>query len=49
MSRIMLILSSSAGLRAWLDYYRVTVDEAADDVDWTLRTLLAATDRRSDR
>jgi hypothetical protein len=25
------------------------VDEAADDVDWTLRTLLAATDRRSDR
>jgi AcrR family transcriptional regulator len=48
-SRIMLILSSSAGLRAWLDYFGVTVDEAADDVDWTLRTLLAATDRRSDR
>jgi AcrR family transcriptional regulator len=48
-SRIMLILSSSAGLRAWLDYYRVTVDEAADDVDWALRTLLAATDRRSAR
>jgi AcrR family transcriptional regulator len=48
-SRIMLVLSSSAALRAWRDYFGVSVDEAADDVDWALRTLIASTTGSTDR
>ena len=48
-SRIMLVLASSAAQRAWRDYFGVPVDEAADDVEWTLRTLIAATTEQSDR
>lgn len=48
-SRIMLVLASSSAQRAWHDYFGVPVTEAADDVEWALRTLIAATTERTDR
>jgi hypothetical protein len=45
----MLVLGSSSGQRAWRDYFGVPVEEAADDVEWALRTLIAATTERTDR
>lgn len=41
-SRLLLILTSSAAMRTWRDHLGATVDEAADDVDWVLRAMLAA-------
>lgn len=48
-ARVMLVLFSSASMRAWRDYLGVSVAEAADDVDWVLRSLVAATTARNDR
>jgi AcrR family transcriptional regulator len=48
-SRIMLVLGSSSAMRAWRDYFGVSVEEAADDVDWALRTLVAATTGGTER
>jgi hypothetical protein len=33
-------------MRLWLDHLGSSVDEAADDVDWLLRTIVAATSGR---
>jgi AcrR family transcriptional regulator len=49
MSRIMLILSSSSAMRAWRDYFGMAVDDAADDVDWALRALIASSTGSGDR
>jgi len=37
----MLILTSSSSLRIWRDHLGSSVDEAADDIDWILRTAIA--------
>jgi hypothetical protein len=39
----MVVLTMSSALRTWRDHLGATVDDAADDVEWTLRTLIAAT------
>jgi len=41
-ARILVVLTTSAAMRMWRDHLGVTVDEAADDVDWVLRAALAA-------
>lgn len=49
LTRVLLILSSSAAMRMWLDHLGSSVDEAADDIDWVLRTAIASTTGRNDR
>jgi AcrR family transcriptional regulator len=44
-TRILVILTSSSSLRTWRDHLEVSVDEAADDIDWILRAAIAAANR----
>lgn len=44
-TRILVILLSSNSLRTWRDHLGVSVDEAADDIDWILRAGIAAATR----
>ena len=48
-ARVMLVLFSSASMRVWLDHLGVPVAEAADDVDFVLRALIAAATPGPDR
>jgi AcrR family transcriptional regulator len=48
-ARVMLVLVTSASMRAWRDHLGASVAEAADDVDWVLRSLIAAATTRKDR
>ena len=41
-ARLMVVLASSSAMRMWRDHLGSSVDEAADDVDWTLRAAIAA-------
>jgi AcrR family transcriptional regulator len=43
LARVLIILASSSAMRLWMDHLGSSVDEAADDVDWLLRRVLAAT------
>jgi AcrR family transcriptional regulator len=45
LSRVLLVLTSSAGMRMWRDQQGVSVDTAADDIHWLIRTVLSATER----
>jgi AcrR family transcriptional regulator len=45
-ARLVVILTSSAALRTWRDHLGSSVEEAADDVDWVVRALVAAASRR---
>jgi AcrR family transcriptional regulator len=40
-ARLLVILSASASLRMWRDHLGVSVEEAADDVDWIMRSVVA--------
>ena len=46
--RLMVILTMSSALRTWRDHLAASVDAAADDVEWALRSLIAASSRTSD-
>jgi AcrR family transcriptional regulator len=48
-TRLLLILTSSGSLRLWRDHLGCSVDEAADDVEWAARAMIAAATRDSDR
>ena len=41
-ARVMVILTMSSALRTWRDHLGASADDAADDVEWTLRALIAA-------
>lgn len=43
LARVLVVLASSSAMRLWLDHLGSSVDEAADDVDWLIRKVLAAT------
>lgn len=47
-ARLMLVLTTSAAMRVWLDYIGSSVDEASDDVDWALRAAIASATPRKD-
>jgi AcrR family transcriptional regulator len=47
--RLMVILTSSAAVRAWRDHLGSSVDEAADDLDWIVRAAIAAATGRNPR
>ena len=42
LARVLVILASSSSMRTWLDHLGSSVDEAAEDVDWLIRKVLAA-------
>ena len=41
-ARLLVILTASSALRMWRDQLGSSVDEAADDVDWVLRAVIAS-------
>jgi AcrR family transcriptional regulator len=43
-TRLLAILTSSSSLRVWRDHLGVSVDQAADDVDWIVRAAIAASE-----
>jgi AcrR family transcriptional regulator len=47
-ARVMVVLTMSSALHTWRDHLGASVDDAADDVEWTLRSLIAARSPRSD-
>lgn len=40
-ARLLVILTTSASLRMWRDHMGLSVEEAADDVDWIVRAVVA--------
>jgi AcrR family transcriptional regulator len=40
-ARLLVILATSASLRMWRNHMGLSVDEAADDVDWVVRSVIA--------
>jgi hypothetical protein len=46
LARVLIILSSSSAMRMWLDHLGSSVDEAADDVEWLIRAVIASTEGR---
>jgi AcrR family transcriptional regulator len=42
LARVLIVLASSSAMVLWLDHLGSSVDEAADDIDWVLRTCIAA-------
>ena len=48
-TRLMVILTSSSALRMWRDHLGSTVEEAADDVDWIVKAVIAAAHKKNDR
>jgi hypothetical protein len=44
-TRLLLVITSSATLRVWRDLVGATADETADDVEWIVRAAVAATRR----
>lgn len=46
LARVLIILASSSAMRLWLDHLASSVDEAADDIDWLIRTVIASTEGR---
>ena len=41
-ARLLVILTASSALRQWRDQLGSSVEEAADDVDWVLRAVIAS-------
>ncbi len=49
LARVLLVLASSSSMRMWREQIGSSVHEAADDIDWVLRTLVASTGERRNR
>lgn len=49
LARVLVVLASSSAMRIWRDHLGSSVDEAADDIDWVLRTVSAATPGRKNQ
>ncbi len=48
-TRLLVILTSSASLRMWRDHLGSSVDEAVDDIDWFVKAAIAATRKEKSR
>ena len=48
-TRLLVILTSSASLRTWRDHLGSSVDEVVDDIDWFLQAAIAATRKEKAR
>jgi AcrR family transcriptional regulator len=42
LTRLLVVLTGHAAFRTWRDHLGCSPDEAADDVDWAVRTLIAS-------
>jgi AcrR family transcriptional regulator len=49
LARVLIVLASSSAMRMWRDHLGSSVDEAADDIDWVLRTVVASAPQVKDR
>jgi AcrR family transcriptional regulator len=47
-ARLLLILTSSTALLTWRDHLGISVDQAADDIDWILRAAITAATKEND-
>lgn len=45
LTRLLVVLSGSAAFRTWRDHLGCSPEEAADDVEWAVRTLIGASTR----
>jgi AcrR family transcriptional regulator len=48
-TRLLMVLTTSASLRMWRDHLGLSGDEVADDVDWIVRAAIAAASERQER
>ena len=48
-TRLLVVLTSSASQRMWNDHLGASVDQAADDIDWVIRAAMAASRPERDR
>lgn len=48
-ARLLMVLLSSSSLRMWRDHLGSSVEQAADDVDWVVRAVIAAARRGKER
>ena len=46
--RLLAVLLNSSALRMWRDHLGASVDQAADDMDWIVRAVVAASRRKND-
>jgi len=46
-ARLLVILTASSALRLWRDHLGLSVDEAAEDVDWMVRAAIASATSRN--
>ena len=46
-ARVMVVLTTSSALRMWRDHLGASVDDAADEVEWTLRALIESSAGRA--
>ena len=44
-TRLLVVLTASSSLRMWRDHLGVSVEQAADDIDWVMRASIAASRR----
>jgi AcrR family transcriptional regulator len=49
LARVLIVLASSSAMRMWRDHLGSSVDEAADDIDWLLRAVIASAPEGNDR
>jgi AcrR family transcriptional regulator len=47
LTRLLVVLTGQAAFRTWRDDLGCTPDEAADDVEWAVRTLIGANGRKT--
>ena len=46
LARVLIVLASSGAMRTWRDHLGLSVDVAAEDIDWLLRTVTAPNAKR---
>jgi len=49
LARVLIVLASSGAMRTWRDHLGLSVDIAAEDIHWLLRTITAPAPRRKNR
>ncbi|MEP7040551.1 MAG: helix-turn-helix domain-containing protein [Chloroflexota bacterium] len=49
LARLLIVLASSSAMRMWRDHLGSSVDEAADDIHWLLRSITAPAQMRKTR
>lgn len=48
LTRLLVVLTGTAAFRTWREDLGASVDEAVDDIDWAMRSLIAASERNEE-